>query len=64
MECSQDLVLISYSNVPEKLSAPEVIALGDSDHLGIMVTKYIREEPIQPKTVIKRSYKKLKVRNS
>ena len=50
-----------YSNVPEKLSAPEVIAVGDSDHLGIVVTKYTRAEPIKPKTVIKRSYKNFEV---
>ena len=47
-----------YSNVPEKLSSPEVVAVGESDHLGIVVTKYTRAEPIKPRTITKRSYKK------
>ena len=46
-----------YSNVPEKLSTPEVIAVGSSDHLGVVVTKYTRAEPLKPRTVTKRSYK-------
>ena len=35
--------------------------MGESDHLGIVVTKYSRSEPIKPKTVTKRSYKKFDV---
>ena len=50
-----------YSNVPEKLSTPEVIAVGDSDHLGIVITKYTRAEPLKPRTVTKRSYKKFEI---
>ena len=46
-----------YSNTPEKLSRPDVLAVGESDHMGITVTKYSRAEPIKPKTVQKRSYK-------
>ena len=58
---SQSCIDHCYTNVPEKLSAPEVVAVGDSDHLGIVITKYSRAEPIKPKTVIKRSYKHFKV---
>ena len=58
---SQSCIDHCYTNVPEKLSAPEVVAVGDSDHLGIVITKYSRAEPIKPKTVIKRSYKIFKV---
>ena len=50
-----------YTNVPEKMSTPEVLAVGDSDHLGIAVTKFSRAEPIKPKTVMKRSYKKFEI---
>ena len=46
-----------YTNVPEKVSKPEVIAVGESDHLGIVVTKYTRAPALKPKTVTKRSYK-------
>ena len=46
-----------YTNVPEKLSTPEGIAVGNSDHLGFAVTKYTRAEPLKPRTVTKRSYK-------
>ena len=46
-----------YSNVPEKVSTPEVIAVGDSDHLGVVITKYTRAPALKPRTVIKRSYK-------
>ena len=31
--------------------------MGDSDHLGIVVTKYTRAPALKPRTVIKRSYK-------
>ena len=50
-----------YTNVPEKLSKPEVIAIGDSDHLGIAVTKYTRAPQMKPKTVIKRCYKNFNI---
>ena len=52
-----------YTNVPEKLSVPEVVAVGDSDHLGVVVTKFSRADPIKPKTVVKRSYKKFEIEN-
>ena len=50
-----------YSNVPEKLSNPVVLVVGDSDHLGVVVTKYTRSAPIKPRTVIKRSYKNFNI---
>ena len=50
-----------YTNVPEKLSRPEVLVVGDSDHLGVVVTKFTRSPPIKPKTVMKRSYKNFNI---
>ena len=50
-----------YTNVPEKVSEPEVIAIGNSDHLGIVVRKFTRVERSKPNTVMKRSYKSFKV---
>ena len=52
-----------YTNVPEKMSEPCVEAVGDSDHLGIVVTKFSRAEPMKPKTVKKRSYKYFNMEN-
>ena len=46
-----------YTNVPEKVSKPEVLAVGNSDHLGIVVTKYAKVERSKPQTVKKRSYR-------
>ena len=43
------------------MSTPEVVAVGDSDHLGIVVTKFSRAEPLKPKTVTKRSYKNFNI---
>ena len=39
----------------------EIISVGDSDHLGICVTKYTREQLDRPKTIKKRSYKNFNV---
>ena len=50
-----------YTNTPEKVSKPEVISVGTSDHLGIVVTKYAKVEKSKPQTVKKRSYKNFKV---
>ena len=49
------------TNVHGKISPPEVIAVGSSDHLGIVVTKYTRAPKNKPKVVMKRSYKNFKV---
>ena len=50
-----------YTNVPGKVSKPEMTAVGNSDHLGIVVTKYAKLGSSKPKTVKKRSYKDFKV---
>ena len=50
-----------YTNVPEKLCSPEVLVVGDSDHLGVVVTKYTRSSHTKPKTVMKRSYKNFNI---
>ena len=50
-----------YSNAPGKVSPPEVVAVGSSDHLGVVVTKYTRAPKIKPKVIMKRSYKNFKV---
>ena len=46
-----------YTNSPEKVSKPEVVAVGNSDHLGVVITKYSRATKTKPNTVKKRSYK-------
>ena len=50
-----------YTNAPEKISKPEVLSVGTSDHLGVVVTKYSKVEKSKPQTVKKRSYKNFKV---
>ena len=50
-----------YTNVPEKVSKPEVVSVGTSDHLGVVITKYAKVEKSKPQTVKKRSYKCFKV---
>ena len=50
-----------YTNNEEKLTIPEVLAVGDSDHLGVTVTKYTKEHIDRPKTVKKRSYKNFNI---
>ena len=49
-----------YSNSPGKVSTPEVVSVGNSDHLGVVVTKFTRAPIIKPKVVLKRSYKDFK----
>ena len=46
-----------YSNSPDKISKPEVVAVGNSDHLGVVITKYTKVAKSKPNTVMKRSYK-------
>ena len=46
-----------YTDVPEKHSKPQVVSVGNSDHLGVTVTKYARIPVTKPQTVRKRSYK-------
>ena len=45
-----------YSNSPDKISKPEVVAVGNSDHLGVVITKYTKVLKSKPNTVMKRSY--------
>ena len=52
-----------YSNAPGKISTPEVVAVGASDHLGVVVTKYTRADAAKPKVVKKRSYKNFTIEN-
>ena len=46
-----------YSNTPERLSKPDVIAVGSSDHLGVVFTKFTRSALPKPRNIMKRSYK-------
>ena len=52
-----------YTNAPRKISKPEVVAVGTSDHLGVIATKYTRAPILKPKVVLKRSYKAFNVEN-
>ena len=62
-QVSQSCIDHCYTNSERKLSDPEVLSIGDSDHLGVIVTKYSREQLDRPKTVKKRSYKNVNVEN-
>ena len=44
-------------NCIEKISSLQVLGVGQSDHLGILATKYTRELRTSPKTTKKRIYK-------
>ena len=57
---SRSLIDHCYSNAADKVSTPEVIAVGNSDHLGVVLTKYTRAPKPKPKVVMKRSYKHFK----
>ena len=46
-----------YTNVPDKVSSPEVLVVGNSDHYGIVVRKHTKASKFKPNTVMKRSYK-------
>ena len=46
-----------YTNAPMKCDTPRVEAIGDSDHLGISITKYSKEVQYKPQAVLKRNYK-------
>ena len=46
-----------YTDVPEKLTQVRVESIGDSDHLGIMVTKLNKYNLSKPQTIRKRCYK-------
>ena len=46
-----------YTNSPQKVSEPELLAVGTSDHLGLVVRKFSKNVKSKPNTVKKRSYK-------
>ena len=56
-ELSRSCIDHCYGNAPERMSVPEILSVGDSDHLGIAITKYTRSPSLKPKTIKKRSYK-------
>ena len=60
-DVSRSLIDHCYSNAPGKVSTPEVIAVGTSDHLGVSVTKYTRAPIKKPKVILKRSYRNFEV---
>ena len=52
-----------YTNVPGKITKPEVLAIGNSDHLAVFITKYSKEVVLQPKMIRKQSYKYFNIEN-
>ena len=60
---SQSCIDHCYTNAPERISTPEVLAVGGSDHLGVVVTKFTRSPSLKPRTIKKRSYKGFIVEN-
>ena len=46
-----------YSDVSEKISGPFVEPVGDSDHLGVRITKYCRYPAARPQVIKKRVFK-------
>ena len=46
-----------YTNAAQKCSPVVVSGIGDSDHLGVSVTKFAKEAINLPKTILKRNYK-------
>ena len=44
-------------NCPDRVSPPQVIAVGRSDHMGVMITKYCKDIKTDPRTTKKRVYK-------
>ena len=48
-----------YTNTPIKCSQPKIISFGASDHDVISYSRYTKLPPVQPKTIVKRSYKNL-----
>ena len=44
-----------YTNHPEKLSKPQVVCNGGSDHKMVMCTRYTNQQISRPRIVTKRS---------
>ena len=53
---SRSLIDHCYTNVPDKVSTPEVSAIGTSDHLAVFIIKRTKATISRPKIVQKRSY--------
>ena len=45
------------TNCSSKMTRPEVLAIGKSDHLGVFVTRFSKEVRSSPRTIKKRIYK-------
>ena len=60
-QLSQSMIDHCYTNVPTKITKPEVLAIGNSDHLGVFITKYSKDIVSRPKMIKKRSYKKFMI---
>ena len=62
-EISRSCIDHLYTNVPDKISAPELVAVGSSDHLGIVIKKFTKAPKIKPKIIQKRNYKNFIIEN-
>ena len=47
----------AYTNCAAKVTAPEVLPVGDSDHMGVVLQMLTRQEPERPQSIRLRSYK-------
>ena len=45
------------TNCPSKMTRPEILGIGKSDHLGVIITKFSKEIRSGPRTIKKRIYK-------
>ena len=61
MECLNPALIIAIQMPPDKVSRPEVVSVGTSDQLGIVVKKYTKIQMRKPSTIMKRSYKQFDV---
>ena len=50
-----------YTNVPEKIKRVQVVGVGNSDHLGVIIQKFTKFPVSKPQTVKKRNYKEFDV---
>ena len=50
---SRSLIDHCYTNVPEKIHGPQVLALGSSDHMALYLTKHCKSQNSRPKEVIR-----------
>ena len=52
-----------YKDVREKIAGPFVESVGDSDHLGVRILKYIKNPPSRPQVIKRRVYKNFSTEN-